>query len=219
MLHAPKRQNSNEMKAITLTLCVYFFLISCKENGRKLPYYNTSNFKPVWELPKDTAFHKIRPFRLADQNGQVFTEKSIKNKICVVDFFFTICPGICPKMTKNMSVLQSEFIKNDHILLLSHSVTPQKDSVAILAAYAKAKGVNYDKWRLLTGTKDEIYNLGRKYYFVEEDLGEERDIDVFLHTENFVLIDKNRMIRGIYNGLDENSINALIEDIKVLEKE
>lgn len=118
-----------------------------------------------------------------------------------------------------MSVLQEKFMKDDEVLLLSYSVTPQKDSVAVLAAYAKRKNVNYDKWKLLTGTKDEIYNLGRKYYFVEEDLGENRDVNVFLHTENFVLIDKNKMIRGIYNGLDDNSINALIEDIKELEKE
>jgi protein SCO1 len=207
------------MKRIILIVFVCLILVSCKEKGRKLPYYNTSDFTPVWELPSGSGFHKIRPFSLIDQKGQVFTENNIEDKICVVDFFFTICPGICPKMTKNMSVLQEKFMKDDEVLLLSHSVTPQRDSVSVLAAYAKRKNVNYDKWKLLTGTKDEIYNLGRKYYFVEEDLGENRDVNVFLHTENFVLIDKNRMIRGIYNGLDDNSINALIEDIEELEKE
>jgi protein SCO1 len=207
------------MSRIFLIVFSCLVLNSCKEKARKLPYYNTSDFTPVWDLPPDTAFHSIRPFKLIDQKGLVFTEKNIENKICVVDFIFTVCPGICPKMTKNMSVLQSNFIKDDNVLLLSHSVTPQRDSVAVLAAYAKAKGVKYDKWKLLTGQKEEIYNLGRKYYFVEEDLGENSEIEVFLHTENFILIDKNRMIRGIYNGLDPNSIETLTEDIKVLEKE
>jgi protein SCO1 len=207
------------MKRISLVVFVSLILVSCKEKGRKLPYYNTSDFTPVWDLPSGSNFHKIRPFSLIDQKGKTFTDKKTEDKICVVDFFFTICPGICPKKTKNMSVLQEKFMKDDEILLLSHSVTPQKDSVSVLSAYAKRKNVNYDKWKLLTGTKEEIYNLGRKFYFVEEDLGENRDVNVFLHTENFVLIDKNRMIRGIYNGLDDNSINALIEDIKELEKE
>jgi protein SCO1 len=207
------------MKRIFLTVLVCLILVSCREKSRKLPYYDTSDFTPVWELPTNSDFHKIRQFSLIDQRGQVFTEKNIEDKICVVDFFFTVCPGICPKMTKNMSVLQDKFMKDDDVLLLSHSVTPQKDSVSVLAAYAKRKNVNYNKWRLLTGTKEEIYNLGRKYYFIEEDLGEKRDINIFLHTENFVLIDKNRMIRGIYNGLNDNSINAIIADIKELEKE
>jgi protein SCO1 len=219
MLYAQRWENKNEMKSIYLVASLCLLLSSCKEAGRQLPYYNTSDFTPVWKLPTDTAFHKIRPFSLIDQKGQVFTEKNIENKICIVDFFFTICPGICPKMTKNMSVLQTCFMKDEQVLLLSHSVTPEKDSVAVLANYAKEKEVAYHKWKLLTGKKDEIYNLGRKYYFVEEDLGENRDVNIFLHTENFVLIDKNRVIRGIYNGLDEHSINALIEDIKVLENE
>lgn len=205
------------------TKCLIFYfcllLISCKDKGRKLPYYNTSDFTPVWGITNADNFHKIRPFNLIDQQGKVFTEKNIENKICVADFFFTSCPGICPKMTANMSLLQNQFIENEDILLLSHSVTPENDSVGVLAEYAKHNNVQYSKWRLLTGKKAEIYNLGRKYYFVEEDLGETRDSSVFLHTENFVLIDKNRIIRGIYNGLDQSSLESLIEDIKVLEKE
>jgi protein SCO1 len=207
------------MKKIFLIILTYFILISCNEKARKLPYYNTSDFTPVWQLPDNQSFHRIRNFSLIDQKGKPFTEKNIQDKICVVDFFFTSCPGICPQMTKNMAVLQTKFLDDDNVMLLSHSVTPEKDKVAVLATYAKEKNVDYEKWKLLTGTKDEIYNLGRKYYFVEEDLGENRDINVFLHTENFVLIDKERRIRGIYNGLDDNSINALIEDIKMLERQ
>ncbi len=141
-------------------------------------------------------------------------------KICVADFFFTSCPGICPKMAVSMSALQKEFANDNDVLLISHSVTPAKDSLPVLKKYAVEKGVHYDKWRLLTGPVNEIYDLGRKYYYVEEDLGAvNSDTSVFLHTENFVLLDKNRHIRGIYNSLDNNSMTALKNDIKELKKE
>lgn len=207
------------MKAKYILLFLGLILVSCKDETRKLPYYNTSDFTPVWEIPSDDSFHKIRPFKLIDQEGNVFTEKNLENKICVVDFFFTSCPGICPKMANSMSVLQKKFINDDNIMLLSHSVTPVQDSVAVLAKYAQKNKITYSKWRLLTGSKEEIYNLGRKFYFVEEDLGENKDSSIFLHTENFVLIDKNRLIRGIYNSLDPTSMASLVEDIKVLAKE
>ena len=202
---------------VAILYCIVFTL--CKPKLRTLPYYNTADFTPVWVLPQNNNFHQIRPFHLLDQKGKVFTEKDLENKICVVDFFFTTCPGICPKMTNNMAVLQKEFSNNSNILLLSHSVMPQADSVSVLANYALEKGVRYDKWKLLTGTMEEIYDLGRKYYFVEEDEGENRDISIFLHTENFVLIDKNRRIRGIYNGLDDTSIQSVIADAQALETE
>lgn len=195
-------------------------MISCDKQGRKLPYYNTADFTPTWELPVNhDDLHQIRPFNLVNQQNEKFTEADIKDKICVVDFFFTSCPGICPKMASSMIDLQKEFLNDDNILLLSHSVTPDYDSVPVLKQYAIDKGVDFNKWKLLTGTRSEIYDLGRKYYFVEEDEGLLREEDYFLHTENFVLIDKQRHIRGIYNGIDPNSIQSLIADIKVLEQE
>ncbi len=115
-----------------------------------------------------------------------FTEKDLEGKICVADFFFTSCPGICPKMTASMSGIQKEFKDDNEILLISHSVTPEKVSVAVLAEYAKKKKVDFNRWKLLTGTQDEVYDLGRKFYFVEEDEGLVRATDVFLHTENFI---------------------------------
>ena len=196
-----------------------FLLVSCQEKVRKLPYYNSSDYTPIWESPETETFHKIRPFNLVDQEGESFSEKNLEGKITVVDFFFTSCPGICPKMTNSMSKIQEEFKNDNQIQLVSHSVTPDKDSVAVMAAYAKKNNIQYGKWKLLTGDKEEIYNLGRKFYFVEEDLGENNDSSIFLHTENFVLIDKNKIIRGIYNSLDPSSMQALVEDIKVLEKE
>lgn len=205
------------IKVIIIFICL--ILISCKEKARKLPYYSTSDFTPIWEINNKENFHKIRAFNLIDQHGKAFTEKNIDNKICVVDFIFTSCAGICPKMTTNMLLLQDKFLKDENILLLTHSVTPENDSVSVLAAYAKHKNIQYNRWRLLTGEKSEIYDLGRKYYFVEEDLGEKRDSSIFLHTENLVLIDKDKRIRGIYNGIDKSSISTLIDDIEALEKE
>lgn len=203
-------------------------LIACNESKhnqtrvKTLPFYNEATFTPHWILPNDEAldsFHKISPFSLTNQEGEIITEKNFKDKIYVVDFFFTSCPGICPKMTTNMMELQNEFLKDDDVLLLSHSVTPERDSVSVLKQYALNKGILSHKWYLVTGTQQEIYHLGRQEYFVEEDLGLNKEKDEFLHTENFILIDKNRQIRGIYNGLNKTSINQLIADIKTLKKE
>lgn len=200
---------------VFILLC---FLFSCKEKKRKLPYYDTADFTPKWAIKDKNNFHTIRQFNLTDQEDKAFTEKNLAGKICVADFFFTYCPGICPKMAVSMKALQEEFINDDDVLLISHSVMPAKDSVARLKKYAADKGVKYYKWRLLTGDKFEIYDLGRKYYYVEEDLGKKNDTSVFLHTENFVLIDKERHIRGIYNSLDNNSMTALKNDIDILKQ-
>ena len=187
-----------------------------------LPFYDEATFTPHWLSPNEDildTFHRISPFILTNQEGATITEATFKDKIYVADFFFTICPGICPKMTANMMELQDEFINDDEIMLLSHSVTPERDSVPVLKRYAEDKGILSHKWHLVTGSQQEIYRLGRKDYFVEESLGLDKEEDEFLHTENFVLIDKNRHIRGIYNGLNKTSINQLIADIKTLKKE
>ncbi len=207
------------MKYILSIFFLLFIISSCKQNFRKLPYYDTADFTPKWEMKDAKTFHGIRKFNLTDQEGKRFTEKELDGKICVADFFFTVCPGICPKMAVSMSSLQKEFLNDAEVLLISHTVMPTKDSVPVLKQYATAKEVNYTKWKLLTGGKYEIYDLGRKFYFVEEDLGEKSDTSIFLHTENFVLIDKQRHIRGIYNSLDPNSMIALKDDIKELKKQ
>ena len=193
-------------------------MCSCKDKLHPLPYYDTPDFTPKWEMPDNKTFHQIRSFALLNQENKPFTEKDIEGKICVADFFFTSCPGICPKMTRSMADIQREFMNDDEVMLLSHSVNPEKDSVSILKKYAKEKNVNFNRWKLLTGNKEEIYDLGRNYYFVEEDEGIKKGNDIFLHTENFILIDKQRHIRGIYNGLDPNSIENLIKDIRILKE-
>jgi protein SCO1/2 len=182
-----------------------------------LPYFNDPSFTPIWEKPED--FHTIPNFSLLNQEGEIVNQATFENKIYVADFFFTTCPGICLKMTANMSILQEAFLEDDEVLLLSHSVTPERDSVSVLESYAEDKGIINGKWHLVTGDQKEIYSLGRSSYFVEEDLGLVKTEFDFLHTENFVLIDKNKHIRGIYNGLNKVSVTQLIADIKTLQKE
>ncbi|MEM6346506.1 MAG: SCO family protein [Bacteroidota bacterium] len=204
------------------------FLLACQANAplesrvANLPYYNDPTFVAHWFAPDSNSlegFHQIPDFELINQEGDTITEASLADKIYVADFFFTTCPGICPKMTKNMVLLQEAFLEEEDVMLLSHSVTPSIDSVAALKMYAEYQGVDSQKWYLTTGDRELIYRLGRTAYFVEEDLGIEKDLDEFLHTENFVLIDKNRHIRGIYNGLNKTAIAQLITDIKTLQKE
>lgn len=221
------------MKILTMRNSILLFLaiinlVACSESQNyknrvaTLPFYDEATFTPNWMATNDDrldTFHRISPFKLTNQEGDFVTEQTFKDKIYVVDFFFTICPGICPKMTANMMGLQEEFINDNEVMLLSHSVTPERDSVPVLKQYAENKGILSSKWHLVTGTQQEIYKLGRKDYFVEESLGLDKAEDEFLHTENFVLVDKNRHIRGIYNGLNKASISHLIADIKTLKGE
>ncbi|WP_282044149.1 SCO family protein [Winogradskyella flava] len=221
------------MKYIAVFLV--FIFISCKQEVKEdtikavetsrvdyLPYYNDESFTPNWLAPgtkEEEGFHKIGSFTLINQLGDTITQQTFENKIYITDFFFASCPGICPQMTDNMFKLQEEFINDQDVLFLSHSVTPTKDSVPVLKNYAEKNGVLDGKWHLVTGDKSEIYNLGRNHYFVENDLGEPKDINDFLHTENFLLIDKNSHIRGIYNGLNRASMQQLIVDVRALQKE
>lgn len=187
-----------------------------------LPYYEDATFTPHWLEPGSDSlegFHKISSFSLINQLGDTITDIDFEGKMYITDFFFTFCPGICPKMTSNMHALQEAFSDDEEVLLLSHSVMPMHDSVAALKDYAENKGVEDGKWHLVTGDRQEIYRLGRESYFVEEDLGIPKDIDDFLHTENFVLVDKHKHIRGIYNGLNETAIQQLITDVRTLGQE
>lgn len=218
-----------------LFLVLFVIIIGCGKQAKKLnnkvtetsrveylPYYKDESFIPYWLTPgtkEEQVFHKIPDFKLINQLGDTISQKTFEDKIYITDFFFASCPGICPKMTRNMFNIQEEFKNDPSVLFLSHSVTPSIDSVPILNNYAKNHGVIDNKWHLTTGDKKEIYTLGRDYYFVENDLGEEKSIDDFLHTENFLLIDSRKHIRGIYNGLNRSSIAQLIVDIKALKKE
>lgn len=212
------------MNKYILFLGLFMCLLGCKEvtsepkQVPKLPYFNEATFTPQWlseeEVPAN--FHQIPAFSLTDQEGERVTEKDLDGKVTVVDFFFTACPGICSDLTNNLGLVQEPFLNEDKVIILSHSVTPEQDNVAILKSYAKVRGVNSNRWHLLTGDRSVIYDLGRNQYFIEEDLGLEQDEDAFIHTENLVLIDQKRRIRGIYNGLNKSSVNRLIDDMNVL---
>jgi len=221
------------MKYISI-VCV-LIVFSCKKEIKKenirvtetsrvsyLPYYNDESFTPHWITPgtkEEEIFHKIPNFKLTNQLGEIVTQKTFEDKIYITDFFFTSCPGICPKMTGNMAKIQEAFKEDKDVLLLSHSVMPTTDSVSVLKTYAKNYDIIANKWHLVTGDKKDIYSLGRDHYFVENDLGEPKSIEDFLHTENFLLIDKSKHIRGIYNGLNRASVGQLIIDINALKSE
>ena len=162
-------------------------------------------------------YHTVSDFKLIDQNGDTITQKTYENKIYVADFFFTTCPSICPIMTDEMHRIQQQLIKDDDVLLLSHSVTPEIDSVEQLKRYATKNNVNDRKWHLVTGDRKQIYDLARKSYLVVKDDGSEPY--GMIHTENFALIDKKRQIRGLYDGTSRASVDSLLKDIQKLKKE
>ena len=183
-----------------------------------LPVYNPSDFNPELvdkSLQSINKNHTVADFRLINQNGKLITQEDYLDKIYVTDFFFTRCPSICPIMTDNLIKIQEEFFNNDDIMLLSLSVTPIMDSVPVLREYADKKGVIDSKWNITTGDKKHIYELARKSYFavVEEGDGGLQD---FIHTPNFILVDKKKQIRGIYDGTDDDEILRLISDIRIL---
>lgn len=164
--------------------------------------------------------HTIADFKFTNQNGKIITQKDYKGKIYVADFFFTTCKSICPKMTNNMGWLQEQLKNNNKVMFLSHSVTPDIDNVAVLKNYAKEKGVIDGKWNLVTGDKKEIYYIARKSYLAVK-TGKPEELYDMVHTENFVLVDSKRRIRGFYDGtnLDEptekgiKNVKQLLEDI------
>ena len=163
-------------------------------------------------------YHIISNFSLINQNGKTITQEDYKNKIYVADFFFTTCQTICPIMTDNMLEVQNKLKNDSTIMLLSHSVTPEIDSVAQLKKYALKKGVDDTKWNLVTGEKKEIYKLARKSYLAVKTDGNGDQYDM-IHTENFILIDKKKRIRGFYDGTDDLDVQNLLKDIQILKRE
>jgi len=188
---------------------------------KKLPIYNPADVNPKLvdqSLIHIRRNHKVLDFSLINQNGETITQQDYEDKIYVADFFFTRCMTICPVMTNNIGVLQEEFLNDDDVKFLSHSVTPVIDSVSVLKAYAETKGVIDTKWNITTGPKKHIYELARKSYFAVLDEGD-GGLQDFIHTENFVLVDKKKQIRGYYDGTDDEDIKRLISDIKLLQKQ
>lgn len=187
----------------------------------KLPVYNSRRLLPVWlhedPVPEDKLHHTL-DFRLTDQGGHARTPADLDGKIYVSYFFFASCSGICLKMARELKRVQDHFSNRDEVRLVGHSVTPGIDTVKALSAYGKQKGMNGNKWYLLTGAKKEIFDLARQSYFAVTD-GKDDDYENLIHTENLVLVDKEKMIRGVYNGTFPQDVNRLMEDIAVLLEE
>ena len=215
-----KRKSFIAILALTSIVILALFYNALKPK-EKLAIYQPSmvNYELVDStLQHKKKFHKIAPFSLTNQNGLTVTEKDYMNKIYVADFFFTTCPSICPKMTENMGLIQESIKTDNQVLLLSFSVTPEIDSVQQLKRYAIEKGVIDSKWNLLTGDKKEIYELARKSYLAVKSKGDGGEHDM-IHTENFILVDPEKRIRGFYDGTDTNAMDELLSDIKVLQME
>jgi len=218
----------NWSKYIFLSV-ILFQLISCvevdksktglvaheKENATSLPYFNSAFFTPEWQKGE----HKIPDFSFRNQNGELVTNQTFAGKIYVADFFFTICPGICPKLTMNMGMLQEEYQDDPDIKLLSHSVMPWNDTVDKLNKYAQQNNVKLPQWHLVTGETDAIYDIARNGYFADEDFTKTTEPSDFIHTENFILVDRQGYIRGVYNGTLPLEVKRLIRHIEILKKE
>ena len=193
------------------------FYVALKPS-KSLPIFNPSDVNP--ELVDSTVqyiskYHTIADFSFVNQNGKTITQKDYEGKVYVADFFFTTCGSICPKMTTNLAEVQKAVINNPKVMLLSHTVFPETDSVPVLKAYALKNGVIDSKWNLVTGDKKAIYTMARKSYLAVK-LGKPEQLYDMVHTENFVLVDTKKRVRGFYDGTKKEDMKRLIEDINFL---
>lgn len=204
-----------------LSVIIIYSIYSLLKPEETLPVYQPDMVNA--ELVDSTVryvrkYHTVKDFELINQNGDTITQDYYKDKIYVADFFFTTCLTICPVMTDHMLKIQEKIKDDPEVLLLSHTVFPKTDSVPVLKAYAEEKGVLDKKWNLVTGDKKHIYELARKSYLASKSNGDGGPYDM-IHTENFVLVDKEKRIRGFYDGTDAEAIENLMHDIEVLKRE
>ncbi len=203
---------------IVLSAIILSLFYSALKPKKMLPIYNPSMVNP--ELVDSTVqyiskYHTIADFSFTNQNDKTITQKEYEGKIYVADFFFTTCGSICPKMTTNLAEIQKEIINNPKVMLLSHTVFPETDNVSVLKKYAIKNRVIDSKWNLVTGDKKQIYTMARKSYLAVK-LGKPNELYDMVHTENFVLVDSKRRVRGFYDGTKKEDIQRLIEDINFL---
>tara|TARA_B110000046_G_scaffold57595_2_gene64369 strand:+ start:43485 stop:44141 length:657 start_codon:yes stop_codon:yes gene_type:complete len=191
------------------------------KEDRVLPIYSPAMINPelVDESKQNvTKGHRISEFTLTNQDGKEITDTDFDGFYYVTDFFFTTCPTICPSMSAQMQRVQKEYMDDEDFKILSHTVQPEVDSVPVLKEYANLYEANPDKWIFVTGSKRLIYDLARKSYFAAVTEGDGGPND-FIHTENFVLVDKDKRIRGFYDGTSAESVDQLIIDIEILQQE
>ncbi|CAM3568697.1 SCO family protein [Zobellia roscoffensis] len=203
---------------IGILLVAFSVLIYLVNKKSELPILNPSDFNPDLvdtSLHNEVKGHTVSNFEVLNQNGETITQANYKDKVYVADFFFTRCPSICPVMSNNMEKLQNTFLKQTDVMFLSLSVTPELDSILVLKAYAQKYGAIDGKWNITTGEKKHIYNLARKSYFAVINEGD-GGLQDFIHTPNFILVDTEKQIRGVYDGTSDKEIERLINDIKTL---
>ena len=215
-----------KMYRIVFLLLSSIYLFSCNEKkvqSISLPYYNEPDFTPLFIKNKSEVdklvTHKINDFSFLNQDSALITQKAIEGKIHVANFIFTSCGSICPVMTHNLKIVSDSLKNENQVSFISFSVTPWIDKPYVLLKYKNRNEIKNNNWHFLTGNKADIYKLARQSYFAEEDIGFSKDSTEFLHTEHFLLIDKTKRIRGIYNGTLSLEMQHLIEDIKTLERE
>ncbi len=196
---------------LTFPSVVYIALLTYEQKFESLSIYG-----PIDEVTGETR-HTIPYFELVDQKGQKQTLNNFKGKIMVVDFFFTYCPSICPKMSRNLQDVQNKFLNDDQVAIVSYTVDPERDNVERLAEYAKNYNSKPGQWFFLTGNKSSIYRLARKGYFITAQDGDGGSDD-FIHSEKLVLVDQQKRIRGYYDGTDKAAIKQLVYDINRLKQ-
>jgi protein SCO1/2 len=188
----------------------------------RLPFFRDAQLTPEWideNDPGRDSIHRVPSFSLTDQTGAAFTETGMDDRICVTNFFFTSCRSICPKMTLQLKYLCDSLGVAQNVRFLSLSVDPAADSVPVLKAYAAQYAMHPTTWKLLTGPRDDIYGLAKRGFFAGDSTGLTSTSDEFLHTENVILTDAKRRIRGVYNGTLRVEMNRLLEDIRILRLE
>ncbi|HTL81090.1 MAG TPA: SCO family protein [Bacteroidia bacterium] len=204
------------MLAVSILVGGYFYF----GNGAKVRTLNY--FEPVEKALQghndSLGRFVVYDFSLTDQTGRKLTRADFSNSVCVVDFFFTSCQGICPRMNNQMQRVYEKYKGNKNVQFISHTVNPENDSVPVLAKYASDRHVDNSQWHFVTGDKAQLYMLARKSYLISDTKGDGGKED-FVHSQNFALIDKQGHIRGLYDGLDSVEVNRLMVDMDVLLEE
>lgn len=201
------------MRSLLIIAATISFLTACKQREAALPIFGEREFDG-----KDTVFHTIAPFSFVDQDSSVVNNNTFKDKIYVADFFFTTCRTICPIMKTQLKRVYDATANDKDLLILSHSIDPEYDTVGLLHNYAKMLDVTSDRWHFVTGVKDSIYKIAQTSYFVtarEDGL----EPDGFIHSGAFLLIDKHQRIRGKYDGTREADVDRMLKDIEKLRNE
>ncbi|MBS1506153.1 MAG: SCO family protein [Bacteroidetes bacterium] len=204
---------TNKSFSILVTLSIFTLVVACKPKSEKLPIFGEREFNG-----KDTLYHTIAPFQFVDQDSAIITNATFKDKIYVADFFFTSCRTICPIMKTQMHRVYEATENLPDVVLLSHSIDPEYDTVALLHDFARRLGVETKRWHFVTGVKDSIYKIAQTSYFATA-MQDKTEPDGYIHSGAFLLIDKQSRIRGKYDGTKEEDVNRLIADIKRLRNE